>query len=593
MGFAAAAVTPSARQIARRGPHPSLIPFWAMTYLCRALVILLDLLLVIIAVVMIGIGITGGGRLHLYGWTVRMTSVGNPTIVALVLLLFRYFAISLSPRFLGFDSLSLHRIEFRIVDRVQAFRHWIDTSRANRLIVLVIAFSVGLRLLNVVLHPGFTTGDDVEVQEIALSRVLGEHWSIWNVRSPLYPMVFIYPAQKLLAELGVSGTGFFVAAGRLVVLAIATASLYLVYRISRDLTDSPLVGVLALGLFASSRLHVWYGSSELPRPVATVFILLAFYFLLRRSAWRAAGAGVLLAIGGCLRFGELVFLAPAGLQLFAERRWREALVVALTATTAALLLLGGSDWLYWGEPFFSWRNAFEYTIIEGRSSRGFQPPLYYLATADAWANYFVLALSGYSFRLEDKRPAFWCWLPIAILSMLPHKEPRYLIAVSPFIYISAAMAGTHLFRRAASHPRRVKWAAAIAVLMMAAWVRELGDWQFRRTDSAVRFAAWLESRNPDSVAAQQLWRLGGRIYFSTIPVVRELPDDTDDAIRALAQSDFEWVLLRHELASLRHVAWLQKTMEIVAARDLEYVVFQRRLRAPRGGVPSAVTGLPN
>lgn len=466
-----------------------------------------------------------------------------------------------------------------MAEEIRRLRQWIASASDNQLsfiFLVAVAVSVCFRTLNALLHPGFVTGDDVELHEMTLGHMFSQDWTVWSLRSPLYPMIFLYPIQRFASYLGAEGAGALVAVGRLTVVAISTASVWLVYRIARELTGRN-AAVLALVLFASSRLHMWYGSSELPRPVASAFVLLAFLLLLRRNAAYTVGAGAALAIGASLRFAEIVFLAPAVLQLVFERRWKDALVVSFVAAVLGAALLGIADTLYWGKAFYSLENAYRYTVVERQSSRGFQPLGFYLTSASAWTNYVVLALSMYSIQLRDNRATFWAWLPLIALSVLPHKEARYVIAAHPFVCISAAMAADDLFRRWGDGPNKNdRLCGVLALALTAAVVVELGDWHARRTDRAVAFARELAAIEPRGVAAQQLWRFGGRLYLSSVPTLTELPEESSAALDVVKRRDYDWILLRNNRNDPDDLERLERRGYMLTQPDgLDYLVFRK------------------
>jgi hypothetical protein len=137
----------------------------------------------------------------------------------------------------------------------------------------IVLVSVLLRLMNAWIHPGFSTGDDVEIHEMTLRRLFDADWRIWELRSALYPMTVVYPVQSLAYRFVGDDVEALVVAGRLAVVVVATLSVWLVYRIVLTLTGNGPTALLAAALMATSRLHLWYASSELPRPVATVLLL--------------------------------------------------------------------------------------------------------------------------------------------------------------------------------------------------------------------------------------------------------------------------------------------------------------------------------
>jgi hypothetical protein len=472
-----------------------------------AVAILIDLLAGLLFILIVLVAITGGFTFTLLGRVVRVTTTGNPILFVSTLGFFRYCCLRAVP-FFGVSRWAPSHWD----DLATSFLARVNSRHdqpSRPLLILTLGLSVALRLVNAWSHPGFITGDDVEIHEMTVGHLLGRPWPVWNLRSAFFPMMLVYPFQAAASSIAGSDPKWLVFAGRLGVVSFATVSIWLTYRVAARLTGSQRAGLLAAVFLAGSRLHLWFGSSELPRPVASAFILAAFLLLVgRRGTGRAAMAGVLLGAGGALRFGELLFFVPACVHLLVERRSRELVVVVGTGIAAAALCVGIADWLYWGQPFSSLVHIIQYTVVEGSSSRGFQPAWYYLAHATDWTNWAFVALALFMMKRIDWRLSLWTWLPILLLSLLPHKEARYVIAVLPFLCIAVAscVADPTAFPRTSVRTLAV-FALAMAVLF------EMSNWQFRRSDDAVALAQQINRLRPTGVAVQQLWRFGGPIYF--------------------------------------------------------------------------------
>ena len=144
---------------------------------------------------------------------------------------------------------------------------------------------------------------------------LGTAWPIWDLRNAFYPMTFIFPVQRALVALGVTDVFWLIAAGRLVVTAIAGLNVWILYRVGLWLYGDRGTALIAAALLAVNHLHMAYGSAELPRIVATAFLVPAFGALRTPTPLRCGLAGVLLGLGASLRFGEIVFAVPAVLSV--------------------------------------------------------------------------------------------------------------------------------------------------------------------------------------------------------------------------------------------------------------------------------------
>jgi hypothetical protein len=484
----------------------------------------LDLVMALAAAVALGIAVSGGGIVQLFGLRLSLTSVLNPLEAALLLAAFRA---RFGPRtFLLVQRFDLDRVAAAVLGWWR--RRYLDLARlsssgAAACVLLAAACSLGVKLYNAHVHFGFWTGDDVEIQEMTIAKLYGLSWPVWELRCAFYPLGFIYPAQALLKWAGFGDVQTLIFGSRVIVALWSTLDVWLTYRIAARVFRSAPIGILAALILAFSKLHVMSGSAELPRAVSTAFVLLAYGWL-NDEECHASGAlvaGAALGIAAAMRFSEEVFLVPAMFQLVWQRRWRA--VVALTAAfaVAALVAIGGSDWMYWGQPFFSLRHILDYTLVRRQSSRGYQPFYEYAVHVAAWSNLLTVGLALFAIRLGQRIIAVWTWLPVLVLSVLPHKEARYLIPVLPFLSMSAAVGLWRVMTvlngaetRADSGPRIARWSTALFLACVAAFVWEVAGFKFVRSESAVRLAQYLGRQpNLDGVAVEQLWRMGGRLYF--------------------------------------------------------------------------------
>lgn len=537
---------------------------------------LADALILVLVALILAIIVTDGWQFTLSGRTVSMRSIGNLLLAAALLIGAR---LSRPDTPLAWSrQTTVTSVAERALAALQRARSWlasVDRRGAIRLLCMLAAAATLIRLFNIVVHFGFITGDDVEIHEMTLGRVLGRDWPVWDLRSPLYPMTFIYPAQRALAALGVTDAFTLVAAGRLVVAIVAALNIALVYRAGRALLWPRGQALLAASLFAANHLHMNYGSAELPRVVATAFMLGAFCAL-RRAGWRSAAlAGVLLAVGACLRFGEIVFALPALLTLAmwppAARSDADAsappppsgiqhglvvraLTFALAATVTAALALGLSDALYWGHAFHSLQAIVDYTLVKKLSSRGYESFVYYVTHLSAWSDVLIAILALLAARIGGALPLLWALLPIALLSFLPHKEPRYVIVAIPFLALAASRTlWVWLERLAAPHawrqPTRAPMAALCLVLgLVGAVLFDASKFRFHRSEDEVRLAWTMADSRQRGIAAEQLWRFGGRIYLADhAPLIDLDPGLADDDPRlreALCRKDVQWAALQ-------------------------------------------------
>jgi hypothetical protein len=417
----------------------------------------------------------------------------------------------------------------------------LDPSSARKLVLGLVVLSGLIKVLNAWHYYGFVSGDDVEIQEMSFARLLGwKDYHAWGLRNAFYPMMFIYPIQALAHRTGFTSEAVLVFAGRLPVVLLSLGTLILVYASARLHYRSIPVAVCGVAFLAGSKLHTTFASSELPRSAAGFFVVLGFWLLVRKhqDCLAAAGSGLALGVGASLRFSEAIFLLVGALYLVWRRRRLHAVVLAVTSAATMGAVVAVSDLLYWGEPFYSLVNLIQFTLVDRLSTRGYQPFHHYLTSAGTWTNYLFLALVAYAIRLRQLELALWALFPIGVLSLLPHKEARYLVPVMPFLSMLAGFAAWHAIEalnrgwgdRTSSELRRR--AAVLATIVWGSFVFEADGMRFRRSESSVDVARYLRAQpEVTAVAIQNVWTAGGRIYLWPIGKVLEAsPDGRADPV---------------------------------------------------------------
>ena len=534
-----------------------------------------------------------GGAVAVGRLTVSLTSARNPAIIALLALVARS-AFTDVP-FLGIAALRLSPLSTR------ALRWWalqrqrlmhVTEDRAARILLAIVCASFAVKLMNIILHFGFWTGDDVEIHEMTFAHLFGWHWQAWELRSAFYPMSFIYPVQALLHWTGQNDPGRLIIAGRVVVALFSLANLWLTFRVARRLFDSIPIALLAVLILASNKLHTMGGSTELPRTISSFFVLAGFNALLvPADAIAAAIAGGLIGIAAAMRFSEAMFVVPAVIQIATTRRWRSVALCTISFALVCAGILGLADKLYWGQSFFSLRHIVDFTLVRGLSSRGYQPFYEYFRSIPAWADPLVVALALLATRRRMWTLAVWTWFPVICLSVLPHKEPRYLIPILPFLAMMAAFSLWQIIQwlcessaDAHSSMRRERFAAILLVACLCAFVFEVSGFWFVRSEADVVLAEAIARQGPvGGVAIEQAWRMGGRLYLPDAePLIDiEPPGDPGAIARVLGTPPIRWIALldrdvrRFGYDSLTRAAGFD---EVTFPRKggSEYRVFHRR-----------------
>jgi hypothetical protein len=496
--------------------------------------------------------VTGGGTFDVASIHSRLRSVDNP-IWELTALMALRFALRMQSPFLGLPRFGLSEIDRQSLAAARSALRSLGAAAPHRSILATCIVALVVKLTAAWCLPGFFSGDDVEIHEMTFAALFGNRWPVWELRSPFFPMTFIFPAQRLALALGAGSPEQLVFAGRVVVALLSTAVVPLTWVAARRFaSESSGVPLLATLLVAVNKLQMSFGSSELPRPVSAVFVLAAFV-VLTRPAPRVLLGGGLLGCATAFRFSEAVFVVPAVLVFATSSHWRLVPAVIAGWAAAAGLILGISDYLYWGSPFFSLAHAVDYTLLKRLSSRGYEPVYQYLILVPTWSNWTIVALAIIG-SWRRRLLLTWTWLPLAVLSCLPHKESRYLIPIIPFVMIASAL-GIQRIMQAASAPDASRWAAVaggfLTPLVLVASFQDAGGWRLARSNEEVRLARFLNARGGGGLAVEQSWRLGGRPYLSGHEPLVDIGDARlkDAVSRYNAFKDVRWIALKEATAS--------------------------------------------
>jgi hypothetical protein len=251
-----------------------------------------------------------------------------------------------------------------------------------------------------------------------------------------------------------------------------------------------------------------------------------------KSSFFASLAGVAIGIGAVIRFSGAIFIVPCLIYLIMEKRTRHAVWVSLASLVTGMALLGISDYYYWGSPFFSLKNIIDYTLVKKLSSRGYQTPLYYITHIGEWSNGLMVVLAALAFGRKKQTITIWALSPLLLLSLFPHKESRYLVPVIPFFAAMAGIGVWYWLKETAANPalklpQRQLRALLLSVAFIGSLLFEVDGFRFRRSEAGVDVAKYLTAqKNIQSVAFEQVWRAGGKIYLHKIPQVLDISPDS-------------------------------------------------------------------
>ena len=496
-----------------------------------ATVRLLDVLLVAGWAWSIAVLVTGGWDWRWRFGVVRAGTASTVIYVSAVLTFLRYgLAERLSDGVEGQGVFALQRRLDLLSTSLSRLLEQVSPATVRRLLWGIVLVSTLARLLNAWHYWGFCCGDDVEIHEMTFSRIFDLDWPIWNIRTAVYPMLFVYPFQAMAVRAGISDPALLVFAGRLAPIAFSAAAIWLTFHLAKHHSGTYGVALTAATVLAVSKVFGSFGSSELPGTVAAAFVLGGALLLLGNGFGSVLVASLFVGAAASFRFSELVFVAAGIVSLCAARRWWRAAAFGVLSLACFFLIVAASDFLFWGKPLSSLVHIVDFTLVQRLSSRGFEPFHYYLSSTPAWADWLFVAFLAFGAFRAPLQLSVWFLVPIAALSCLPHKEPRYLVPAMPFASILAAYGFWSLL---ADRPRRVSsvlserfWRLLVVGGLCTALLLEADGFRFRRSEAAIRAVSSVARRERVSVVAlERSWMAGRRLYLMQTPTVLELPEE--------------------------------------------------------------------
>ncbi|SPN96785.1 related to ECM39 protein, involved in cell wall biogenesis and architecture [Cephalotrichum gorgonifer] len=237
-----------------------------------------------------------------------------------------------------------------------------------------------------------------------------------------------------------------------------------------------------------TQFHVmYYASRTLPNMFAFGLTTLAFSFLLPHPDPKLAPGRQRVAIS-LFAFSAVVFraeiavlLASTGLYLLltGKSTLRNLVVSVIVSSAVALLVSVPIDCYFWQKPLWPELWGFIFNVVQGSSSEwGVSPWHYYFTSAipriilNPLA--LVLLIPTPLYSPATSRAARSLLVPsllfVAIYSLQPHKEARFIFYVSPPLTAAAALGASTLSMRASKSPtaRLLTLVLMLSVLASAA-----------------------------------------------------------------------------------------------------------------------------
>jgi len=400
-------------------------------------------------------------------------------------------------------------------------------SRERAALALTVVLSTLLRLWFSFQFFGFHSGDDLEILQAGFMRALGHGYIPWELRNLFVSDVLISPVLSVASLLGIESVRHLCWIATFPFIALASVNIILVYLLGLRWLDDGWAASLAASLYAFHWIPLGYGSTVYPRTASTTCVLVAVVMIsrVRRLSLGYLAAGAAIGVAFTIRYSELIFLLPIVAMLVLgelkpETKIRLALALSLGFSAVILVTVGIWDWLTWGRPFSSLIEFAEYILVDRESSSlvAIQPWYWYLWRLPKWLPLTVLPmLFGLSTCRRLRAPIIYSALPLLALSLIHHKDMRYLQGIIPFVAITVAGAACGWWRLG----RR----RAVVVLMALSlfFGITIPTFVFEKSMAAVEAAESMAADPEVSIVAlSQAWAYGARLYLPKGTRVREL-----------------------------------------------------------------------
>jgi nitroreductase len=307
--------------------------------------------------------------------------------------------------------------------------------------VLVVAFLI--RAAFALACPTSAHSDEVfqyleQAHRLAFGRGVIPWEYQYGVRSWIIPGG-IALVLKGLAALGLGRPDVYQPIIKLLFCAISLSLPLSVYRITRALLDESAARLALLGAAVSYEL-VFFAHTPMPDALAAYALFGALAALFAGPTRHGALAfGALAGLTLALRFQLAPMVAVA--MMVAAWRWRLRAWPALVAFALVIILAGALDAYTWGRWFSSIVSNLELNLLSNVADTfGRQPGYYYLLQlAMLTGGLAYLGAAGLAVSWRATWPLLVMGLAeLAALSAIGHKEPRFVLVLSPLYLIGLA-----------------------------------------------------------------------------------------------------------------------------------------------------------
>ncbi len=318
-----------------------------------------------------------------------------------------------------------------------------------RILGLLVGLAIGIRAAIWFALPNVADADEsLQYLEQAGRIVFGRAMVPWEyqigARSWIVPAL-IAPVMGLFSALS-GQPAFYLNALHAVMVVLSASIVVSSYHIGRQ--TSPSAGLWAAGLNAIWAETIYFAPHFLPDNWAAILLIGAMALAAaplpeRRARWLLAGIVFGFAFIVRLQLGFAIATAIFGV---CGLRFRQRLLPVSLGFSLPLALLGLSDWITWGAPFYS---AYAYIVsnLSGIAAAFGTEPLWYFFRFEAmqWALAApILVITMIVGGRQQRLPLVVAGVIVATFSAVAHKESRFIYPAIPLLLTVAGIGTARL-----------------------------------------------------------------------------------------------------------------------------------------------------
>lgn len=369
------------------------------------------------------------------------------------------------------------------------------------------------------LVPGFIKGDEVELLDAALRASGRSTFTPWSIRHTL--LGDIIGGLWLPLWGAVSDPLHLVLLVTIPAIAGAAITMLLLGRVASNATDRAS-GRFAAVLYGLHWIPLCFATLPFPRAMTAPLVIGSALLAMRDTPWRNVMAGILIGLAGASRYSEWIFASSLLLLMTLRRYPFRSIIRAGLGFVAGATILILYDWHSHGTPGSTLLAFVDYTFIQSASSSlvKHQPWSWYLGRMHQILPppLWIFLWLGFRDRRARELGIPFGILPLVVLSLVHHKELRYLQAALPFL-ILLTVAGFTIAMRRRHRPLYVT-ILVFGLVWNATQYRQIT----KRPAEPLAIADYVAEREAACVALMQPWRYGNTLYFPTAEI-REITFD--------------------------------------------------------------------